>query len=244
VLLLNFSAKFGLTVFKPRYSYTRIVVRHLKARVNEKRRPLGADMLEKQTENQATMNNLLKYIRSLTSFSDESWEALQPALTKRTFKKNELLLKEGQICNSLFYIDSGFCKNYYEMDAVVKNTGFYFENEIATNIKSFGSGQKSEFNIMACEPLTVIIFDKVKLFQASQQFNEIETLGRNCIRLFATKQEEFSNLFKLYSAQERLEYLETRHPEILQRVSLSQLASFLGVARETLSRIRKRRTLV
>ncbi|MEO9257073.1 MAG: Crp/Fnr family transcriptional regulator [Crocinitomicaceae bacterium] len=187
------------------------------------------------------MQNLLKYIYSLTNFSDESWKLLQPALTKREFKKNELLLKEGQVCNSLFYIDSGYCKSFYEIEGVVKNTGFFFENEIATNITSFGSGQKSEFNIVACEPLTTIIFDKDKLFQVANQTIEIETLGRNCIRLFATKQEELSILFKLYSAKERLEYLETKYPEIIQRVSLSQLATFLGVARETLSRIRKRR---
>lgn len=190
-----------------------------------------------------SMDNLLKYIRSLTGFSDKSWELLQPALTTKVFKKNELLLKQGQVCNSLFYIDNGYCKSYYEIDGVLKNTGFFFENEITTNIISFGNGEKSEFNIVACEPLTTIIFDKNKLFQATKQASEIETLGRNCIRLFATKQEEFSTLFKLYSAQERLEYLETKHPEILQRVSLSQLASFLGVARETLSRIRKRRIL-
>ena len=188
------------------------------------------------------MNNLLKYIRSLTHFSNKSWDLLQPVLTKKKFKKNELLLRQGQICNSLFYIDSGYCRSYYEIDGVVKNTGFFFENEIATNINSFGSGQKSEFNIAACGPLTTIIFDKVKLFQATKQASEIETLGRNCIRLFASKQQEFSTLLRLYSAQERLEYLETKHPEILQRVSLSQLASFIGVARETLSRIRKRRT--
>lgn len=189
------------------------------------------------------MDKLLKYVRSLTDFSDESWNLLQPALTKRIFKKNDFLLQQGEICNSLFYIDSGYCKSYYDIDGVAKNTGFFFENEIATNINSFGSGQKSEFNIIACEPLTTIIFDKDKLFQVSKQTNEIEILGRNCIRLFATKQDEFSTLFKLYSAQERLEYLETNYPEILQRVSLSQLASFLGVARETLSRIRKRRIL-
>jgi CRP-like cAMP-binding protein len=189
------------------------------------------------------MNNLLKYIHSLTTFSDKSWELLQPALTKQEFKKNEFLLKQGEICNSLFYIDNGYCKSYYEIDGVVKNTGFFFENEIATNISSFGGGQKSEFNIIACEPLTAILFDKEKLFEATKQAHEIETLGRNCIRLFASKQEEFSTLFKLYSAQERLEYLENKHLEILQRVPLSQLASFLGVVRETLSRIRKRRTV-
>jgi len=45
------------------------------------------------------MDNLLKYIHSLTAFSDGSWELLQFALTKKAFKKNELLLKEGQVCN-------------------------------------------------------------------------------------------------------------------------------------------------
>lgn len=189
------------------------------------------------------MNNLLEYIRSLTNFSDESWEQLQPALTLRKFKKSEFLLQQGHVCHSLFYIDNGYCKSYYDIDGVVKNTGFFFENEITTNINSFGSGQKSDFNIVACEPLSTIVFDKDKLFQATKQASEIETLGRHCIRQFASKQEEFSTLFKLYSAQERLEYIETKHPEILQRVSLSQLASFLGVARETLSRIRKRRIL-
>ncbi len=145
------------------------------------------------------------------------------------------------MCKSLFYIESGFCKSYYEIDGVVKNTGFFFENDIATNINSFGSGQKSEFNIVACEPLTVTVFDKEKLLEAAKQAVEIETLGRCCIRLFATKQERFSILFKLYSAQERLEFIEANYPDIIQRVSLSQLASFLGVARETLSRIRSRR---
>lgn len=188
------------------------------------------------------MNNLLKYIRSLTDFSDESWALLQPALTVQKFSKNEFLLKEGQVCNSLFYIDKGYCKSYYEVDGIIKNTGFFFENEIATNIHSFGSGKQSEFNIIACEQLCTVIFDKDKLFQAAKQCIEIETLGRNCIRVFASRQEEFSTLFKLYSAEKRLKYLEANYPEMLQRVSLSQLASFLGVARETLSRIRKRRT--
>lgn len=189
------------------------------------------------------MEKLLNYIHSLTDFSEESWTLLQPALSKKSYKKNEHLLKEGAVCQSLFYIEEGYCKSYYEIDGTIKNTGFFFENNVATNINSFGSGAKSKFNIIACEPLEAVIFDKQKLFEVAKQSPQIEALGRNCIRLFATKQEEFSTVFKLYTAQDRLAYLETNHPEMLQRVSLSQLASFLGVARETLSRIRKRRTL-
>lgn len=187
------------------------------------------------------MNSLLKYIRSLVPFSDESWALLQPVLSEKIYKKKELMLQEGEVCNVLFYISKGFCKSYYEIEGEVKNTGFFFENEIATNISSFGSGQQSEFNIAACEEVHTIVFNKEKLFEIAREVPEIETLGRHCIRKFASKQEEFSRLFKLYSAQERLNYLETRYPEMIQRIPLSQLASFLGVARETLSRIRKRR---
>ncbi|MDR2271891.1 MAG: Crp/Fnr family transcriptional regulator [Sphingobacterium sp.] len=189
------------------------------------------------------MDNLLSFIRSLTSFSNESWESLQPALSSRTFKKNEFILKQGEICTSLFYIDSGFCKTFYDLDSEIKNTGFFFENEIVTNVNSFSSGKESAFNIISCEPLTAFVFNKEKLIEASKQSVEIETLGRCCIRLYAMKQEELSSIFQRYTADERLLYMEKTNPQLLQRVSLSQLASFLGVKRETLSRIRKRRFL-
>lgn len=185
---------------------------------------------------------LLDFLRSLSPFSDESWNLLQPALAERTFKKNDFLLKQGEVCNALFYIVHGYCKSYYEIDGEIKNTGFFFEDEIVTNVQSFGSGEKSPYNIVACEPLTVVAFAKGKLFEIAAQSREVEALGRNCIRLYTIKQEERSTIFQLYSAEQRLAYLENKSPEILQRVPLSQLASFLGVRRETLSRIRKRRT--
>ena len=187
------------------------------------------------------MNNLLSYICSLTPFSEEDWEYLKPALTKRTFARNELLLREGEVCSSLFYIDAGYCKSYYEIDGNIKNTELFFENELATNVTSFGSGLESKYNIIACEPLITIVFNKDKLFELSRQHPKIENLGRICLRQFAVKQEEFLAIFKLYSPKERLEYIETHHPHIVQRVSLTQLASFLGATRETLSRIRNRR---
>lgn len=187
------------------------------------------------------MQDLLKYIRSLANLSDENWEKLQLALEVRDFRKNEFILKERQVCNALYYIQQGYCQSYYELDGVIKNTGFFFENELVTNVKSFGEGLPSVFNIIASEPMKTIVFDKQKLLAVSQQTPEIEALGRHCIRQFATRQEEIAKIFQLYTAQERLEYIEKYHPIFLRRVSLSQLASFLGVARETLSRIRRRR---
>ncbi len=186
--------------------------------------------------------NLRNFVRELTDFSAESWALLQPALMPLRFKKGAYLLQEGHVCNSLFYIDKGYCRSFHLKDGIEKNTAFFFENDIATNVSSFGSGERSAYAIRACETLHVVAFDKQKLFEAARQAPEIETLGRKCIRRFATRQEEHVHLFKLYSAQERYEWLSVHEPQMLQRVSLSQLSSYLGVARETLSRIRKRRS--
>lgn len=189
------------------------------------------------------MDRLLYFIRSLTSFSDKSWELLQSALESRTYRKNELLLQEAEVCTTLFYIVQGYCRSYYEIDGTVKNTAFYFENEIATNLSSFSTGLPSEYHMIACEQLEVVVFHKEILFDLAKECIEIESLGRSCIRLFAQKQEELSTIFQLYSAKERLEYVEAKRPEITQRVPLTQIASFLGVTRETLSRIRKKRIM-
>ncbi|HEY4787236.1 MAG TPA: cyclic nucleotide-binding domain-containing protein, partial [Bacteroidales bacterium] len=108
------------------------------------------------------MQSLRAYIHSLTDFSEKSWLILQPALMKVEFSKNEYLLKEGQVCNSLFFIEKGYCRCYFEKDGMEKNTSFFFENEVATNITSFAEGQKSAFYIQACEPLTAIVFEKTK----------------------------------------------------------------------------------
>jgi CRP-like cAMP-binding protein len=189
------------------------------------------------------MEQLLRYIHSLTEFSAQSWQILLPALTKTSVKKGVHLLKEGDVCHTLFYIEKGYCRSYHVKDGVEKNTAFFFENDIATNIASFGSDAPSAYFIQACKPLTAVAFDKVKLMEASRLSPEVETLGRKCIRAFAVKQEEQSTLFTLYTAQERYEYIERQHPHLLQRVPLTLLASYLGVARETLSRIRKRRQI-
>ncbi len=72
------------------------------------------------------MHNFLNYIRSLASFSDESWRLLQPALTMRKYKKMNYSLRRKDRCVTRSYIDRGYCKSYYVVDGIIKNTGFYF----------------------------------------------------------------------------------------------------------------------
>lgn len=84
-------------------------------------------------------------------------------------------------------------------------------------------------------------FDRTKLLEANTKSQQIETLGRKVLEKIMGNHEWHSDMFKLLTAQERYEYLEKHRPQMVQKVTLTQMASYLGVSRETLSRIRKRR---
>ena len=98
----------------------------------------------------------------------------------------------------------------------------------------------SDFYIVANEPTTIWKFNKDQLLYLYGQSCEIESFGRKVMEKLLIKQVEHGNLFKIYTPAERYHYIEKYYPELLQRVSLSQLSSYLGISRETISRIRKR----
>lgn len=184
------------------------------------------------------MNNFKRYIESITELSEQSWIALCNCLSEVQFKKNEPLLKEGKICNSIYFISSGVCKSCYNQDGKEINTAFYFENDFATNVRSLVASSKSAYSIKAHEKTRAVVIDKTKLLAAYKQSHQIETFGRKVLELIMAKQEEHSDSFKLLTPKQRFDALVSQHPDFLQRVSLTQTASYLGISRETLSRFR------
>ena len=86
------------------------------------------------------------------------------------------------------------------------------------------------------------VFEKNKLIErAYKNTLDFEIFGRKMLELMIMKQDEHLNLFKRYTPQQRYEYIEKNRPEIIRRVPLTQIASYLGVTRETLTRIRKKK---
>lgn len=151
-------------------------------------------------------------------------------------------MKEGEICQAIYFISEGYSKAFHIVDGEEKNTNFYLEHDFATNIHSLTQHVPSTYFIQACEPLSAVRFDKIKLQEAYRQSHEIESLGRKLLELVVAQQESQLAMFKLLSAQQRYEYLQKNKPALFQRVSLTQLSSYLGLSRETLSRIRRKRT--
>jgi len=183
---------------------------------------------------------LHKKIIDLTDITGLSLEKLFNASTAKQLKKHENILNQGIICRNIFFVEKGYLRVFTNKDGKEINTGFIFENNFTTNLKSLRLSIPSDTTIQAGELSTIYEFDKNILLTLYKESPEIESFGRKLLEQLLIAQEEHANLFKIFKPEERYKYLQTNNPEILQRVSLSQISSYLGVARETLSRIRKK----
>ena len=188
-----------------------------------------------------TKTLLFKKITGLTDISASSVRKLFKITSPRQLFKGEIILKQGQGCKTIVFVEKGYLRTFMEREGIDINTDFTFENNFTTNLKSLRSNLPSETNIQAGESSTIYEFEKDELLNLYKASPEIESFGRKLLEQLLIAQEEHSTLFKIYSPAERYDYLLNNKPEFLQRVSLSQLASYLGVTRETLTRIRRKK---
>lgn len=182
---------------------------------------------------------LYKTLQRSSAASKKTILQLFAAGKQRSLKKGEVVLAAGKVCSSIFFVEKGYLRTFIPKERQDVNIAFTFEGEFTSNLKSLRQAVPSEYSIQSAETALVLEFNKDQLLHLYQESPELESLGRGIVEQLLIREEEHSTFFKLYTPKERYAFLQKNKPELLQRVSLSQLASYLGVARETLSRIRK-----
>jgi CRP-like cAMP-binding protein len=187
-----------------------------------------------------THDKLKLKVQGIAPLSAEDLDSFCEAATPIECKKGHLLLKEGVVCKSIYFVESGYLRSYYTLDGLEINTGLHFENTFVTNLKSLRMELPSDSFIVAAEPVVLYEFTKEKMMALYARCAPVVAFGKKLLELLAIEQQEHISLFQLYSAEERFRHIQKTRPEIFQRVPLSYLASYLGVARETLSRFRKK----
>jgi len=188
---------------------------------------------------ETTNCRLVEKMKEISPLSEESVRLLCANYQPQKLDKGQILLKEGQVCRYIYFIETGLLRTYYIKNGKEINLNFAFEDSFVTNLKSFLSERPSAYCISASEDTTVWKFSRIQLLDLYRQSGELESFGRKLMERLLIRQEDHSNLFKLYNPAERYHYIAKYSPQLLQRVSLSQLASYLGISRETISRIRR-----
>ncbi|MBL0330125.1 MAG: Crp/Fnr family transcriptional regulator [Bacteroidetes bacterium] len=180
----------------------------------------------------------LSHLSSVLSVS-KSLEKELSQLTKQIHvSKNNTIVEIDSRCNDLYFVEKGLLRGFYLDDGKEITNWFAQEGEFATCFYAFVSKQPSFETIEALEDsvLTQVSFSALQ--QLYIQFPETERLGRIITENYYIKLEERLLSLQFKTAKERYQNFLLSKPSLLQRTSLGQIASYLGITQETLSRIR------
>ena len=187
------------------------------------------------------MTEFIKYINQITPQTEEAKSDLVNSFKYRTFKKGQFINEEGQICKQLYFIDTGLVKHYYNYKNRIFILRFFPENNIFTVLDSFINQEPASFMTIALEETSTTYIDHNDLELLSSKYHSIETFIRktyemsSVVNLKRIKELFESNATELYKSF----IIENKH--LLQRISLGDIASYLGISQVSLSRIRRKR---
>ncbi|RNL54722.1 Crp/Fnr family transcriptional regulator [Pedobacter jejuensis] len=186
--------------------------------------------------------NLFGLFNSIYPLSEELKNAIAANSEVINVAKKTKLLSVGERSNIIYFIVNGAARIYYlNQEGKETNTWFLFENELLISVYSFYTGNPSFEYIETIEDCKLIAVKREKLDELYLKFMEFNYSGRKLTEFYHMRNEIQANDLRMYSAKERYEHLIKRSPQLLQRVSLGHIASYLGISQETLSRIRKQK---
>jgi len=176
-----------------------------------------------------------------------SLEALQDLLEVAEFltpDKQEVLVREGQHCQKIFYIIEGTVRAYYLKAGRDITDWFAFENDFVCSINSFFHQQSSLHYIETLEPSVLMVVTKEHLTRLVTKHLTIDHLEKAVITQTMLQLQQRIVSVQFETAKQKYKNLIEIRPDITLRVPLTHIASYLGITLETLSRIRSNKTRI
>jgi CRP-like cAMP-binding protein len=186
------------------------------------------------------MQNLLfDFISKYVSLTEEEKNAIISLDIFHSVKKGTVLLKEGQKTKESYFVLKGCIRTYYIIDGEEKTTAFYTEMEALTP-PCVVSKTPSEYYI-SCTEDTILSVSNVDMEEeVNRKFPKFDIMCRVLSEELLAKQRIDFDEFKTSSPEQRYLNLLQNRPDLIQRVPQHQLASFLGMKPQSLSRLRAR----
>ncbi|MDI9340626.1 MAG: Crp/Fnr family transcriptional regulator [Sediminibacterium sp.] len=182
------------------------------------------------------------WLKNVSFLTGEDCDLFEPFLRVRSVKNKDFLLQEGQICKELGFINGGVFRMYYLSDGKEVNTQFSFENEFVVNYDSFLRETTSRYCIQALEDSEIVTFNLQALQNGYSRSQNWERFGRIMAERAYTLTTKRVESFMFMNAEQRYLQMMKDTPHFMERIPLYHLASYLGVERESLSRLRKKIT--
>jgi CRP-like cAMP-binding protein len=200
---------------------------------------LAASVTENSNTNKTMKNILFDFISKYISLTDEEKNAIVSLDIFRSVKKGTTLLKEGQKSKDSYFVLKGCIRTYYILDGEEKTTAFYTEMDALTP-PCVLSKTPSEYYIGCVEDSILVVSNSDMGVEVNSKFPKFDIMCRMLSEELLAKQQIDFDEFKTSSPEQRYLNLLQKRPDLIQRVPQHQLASFLGIKPQSLSRLRAR----
>ena len=184
------------------------------------------------------MEALIEFLNSIYPLSPALQEYLSVTLKRKQFDKKDFLLKKGHIAENVFFIEKGLVRCFYEKDSKEISSWFMKEADVIISVESFFKQMPGYENVQALEETEVLYINYNELMYAYKEFQEFNFVGRILTEKYYMLCEQRLYSLRMQHASERYKNLLKKSPEIIQRVPSQYIASYLGIAIETLSRVK------
>jgi CRP-like cAMP-binding protein len=172
--------------------------------------------------------------------SEGALQYLKEHIYPCSFGRGKLLLKAGQVCENVYFIKKGVVRGFIKEGQKDITTWITAENEMVTSISGLDIQGPGIENIQAIEDCELLALSSTNIQNLYQQFPEFNIVIRKLLQQYYRDAEGRAFIVRLTNAESKYRHFIAHRSQLVNRISLKYIASFLGITLETLSRVRKK----
>jgi CRP-like cAMP-binding protein len=176
--------------------------------------------------------------RKYSTMTHDELDILEEILIPMRYSKGEMILREGEVCENIYYVERGLIRQFYYKNSKEITEHLGEDRTIFMCIESLFREEPTHLQVEALEPTLVFALPKVRLEQVAMHNVNIQILYRKILEESLIISQIHADLVRFESAQNRYKKMCKLSPQVVLRAPLVYIASYLQMTPETLSRVR------